>query len=65
MIEKRVSSFIKDLKKYIAKNKANVAISSHGNSIRIFRKLWEKKSEKEAVKWFIPYDKVFVYKVKV
>ena len=63
MIEKRVGSFIKDLKKYVRKNKVNVAISAHGNSTRVFRKLWERKSEKEAVEWVIPYDRVFVYKI--
>jgi 2,3-bisphosphoglycerate-dependent phosphoglycerate mutase len=65
MVEKRVSSFIKDLKKLIKKNKCNVAISAHGNSIRIFRRLMEKASVKETCSWFIPYDKVFEYKIKV
>lgn len=64
-IEKRVRGFIDYLKKFIKKNKVNVAISSHGNSIRLFRKIWEKKSEKEVVKWFIPYDKVFEYNIKI
>ena len=63
-IEKRVKSFIKDLIKIIKKQKTNVAISAHGNSIRLFRKIMEKKSEKEAVTWEIPYDKVFEYSIK-
>ncbi|RLG11922.1 hypothetical protein DRN73_03995 [Candidatus Pacearchaeota archaeon] len=63
MVEKRVKRFIKWLKKYIKKNKVNVAISAHGNSIRLFRRIWEKKSIKETVKWFIPYDKVFIYSI--
>lgn len=63
MVEKRVKPFIKWLKKYMKKHKVNVAISAHGNSIRLFRKLVEKASIKETVKWFIPYDKVFVYDV--
>ncbi|MEM3113134.1 MAG: histidine phosphatase family protein [Candidatus Pacearchaeota archaeon] len=65
MVEKRVKPFIKDLVRYIKKNKVNVAISAHGNSIRLFRKIWEKKSNEEAEKWFIPYDKVFIYKVRI
>ena len=65
MVEKRVKPFINDLIKYIKKHKINVAISAHGNSIRLFRKIWENKSKEDATKWFIPYDKVFVYKVKV
>jgi bisphosphoglycerate-dependent phosphoglycerate mutase len=44
-------------------NNVSVAISAHGNSIRLFRKIVEKASIKETVKWFIPYDKVFVYDV--
>jgi 2,3-bisphosphoglycerate-dependent phosphoglycerate mutase len=65
MIEKRVGSFIKDLTKKIKKEKVNVAISAHGNSIRLFRKIIEKASKDEAVKWVIPYDKVFMYKIRV
>lgn len=62
-VEKRVGPFIVWLKDYVKKNKVNVAISAHGNSIRIFRKIFEKASREEASKWFIPYDKVFFYKI--
>ena len=62
-VEKRVSSFIKDLKKLIKKEKTNVVISAHGNSIRLFRKIMERKSRDEATRWFIPFDKVFVYSI--
>lgn len=62
-VEKRVKKFIKDLKKFMRKNKVNVAISAHGNSIRLFRKIWEKAPKKSVIKWFIPYDKVFEYKI--
>ncbi len=64
-VEKRVQSFIKDLKKLMKKKKCDVAISAHGNSIRLFRKIMEKSSIKKTCSWFIPYDKVFVYKIKV
>ncbi|HKL24331.1 MAG TPA: histidine phosphatase family protein [Candidatus Nanoarchaeia archaeon] len=64
-VEKRVKKFISWLKKYMKKNKVNVAISAHGNSIRLFRKIMEKASKKEAIKWDIPYDKYFEYDVKV
>jgi len=63
-VEKRVGKFIIYLKKYIKKHKVNVAISAHGNSIRLFRKIMEKASRKETVSWFIPYDRVFEYNVK-
>ncbi len=62
-VEKRVKGFIKDLKKFVRKNKVSVAISAHGNSIRLFRKIMEKVSREDAIKWFIPYDKVFEYSV--
>jgi len=65
MVEKRVKKFIKNLKKFMKEEKVNVAISAHGNSIRLFRKIWEKASVEETVKWFIPYDKVFHYVVEV
>lgn len=64
-VGKRVEKFIIYLKRFIRKNKVDVAISSHGNSIRLFRKIWENASKEEAVKWFIPYDKVFEYTIKV
>lgn len=63
-VEKRVKKFIVYLKKFIKKNKVNVAISAHGNSIRLFRKIMENVKKDEATEWFIPYDKVFVYKIK-
>lgn len=62
-VEERVGEFIDWIKEYIKKNKVNIAISAHGNSIRIFRKLWEGKKEETAAKWFIPYDKVYTYLV--
>src|SRR3989344_2438414 len=65
MVETRVASFIKFLKIYMKKNKINVAISAHGNSIRLFRKIMEKSSIRETTSWFIPYDKVFVYNLRV
>ncbi len=60
-VEKRVNRFISDLKKLIKKERVNVAVSASGNSIRLFRKIMEKKSKKEAIKWKIPWDKHFEY----
>ena len=62
-VEKRVRSFLKDLFKFIKKEKVDVAISAHGNSIRLVRKIMEKASKKETVGWFIPYDDYFEYDV--
>jgi len=64
MVEKRVKPFMKYLFKLMRKNKCNVAISAHGNSIRLFRKIMEKASIEQTCRWFIPYDKVFIYSIK-
>ena len=64
-VEKRVKIFIKNLKAFMKKEKVNVAISAHGNSIRLFRKVWEKLSVKQTEEMFVPYDKVFAYDVGV
>ncbi len=62
-VEKRVKKFIFWLKKYMRRNNVNVAISAHGNSIRIFRKIIEKAPKEKAIKWFIPYEKIFIYEI--
>lgn len=62
-VEKRVKDFISYLKEFVKKEKVNVAISAHGNSIRLFRKIMENKSEREACEWFIPYDNYFEYEI--
>lgn len=62
-VEARVKSFISDLKKFIKKEKVNVAISASGNSIRLFRKIMENKSAEECTKWTIKYDKIYHYTI--
>ncbi|MEK6951877.1 MAG: 2,3-bisphosphoglycerate-dependent phosphoglycerate mutase [Nanoarchaeota archaeon] len=64
-VEKRVLSFIKDLIKFIKKNKVNVAISAHGNSMRPFRKYFEKLTIKQMLRLENPYDNYFEYTIKV
>jgi bisphosphoglycerate-dependent phosphoglycerate mutase len=65
MVERRVDKFVKELKNYMKKKKVNVAISAHGNSIRLFRKIFEKANIKGTCSWKIPYDKYFEYNIKV
>ncbi len=65
MVEKRVKAFIKDLLKFMKKNKVNVAISAHGNSMRPFRRYFEKMSVKEMMELENPWDEYFEYEVKV
>jgi bisphosphoglycerate-dependent phosphoglycerate mutase family 1 len=62
-VEKRVGKFIKNLKKFMKNNEVSVAISAHGNSIRLFRKIMEKAHQKNVVRWVIPYDRVYEYDV--
>jgi len=64
-VEKRVKDFIIYLKKFIKKNRINVAISAHGNSIRLFRKIMENMPQDEIIKVVIPYDQFYEYSVKV
>jgi len=64
-VEKRVLPFIKDLIKYMKKHKVNVAISSHGNSMRPFRRYFEKLTIKQMLKLENPWDNYFEYKIKV
>jgi 2,3-bisphosphoglycerate-dependent phosphoglycerate mutase len=64
-VEKRVASFIKDLKVYVKKEKVNVVISAHGNSIRLFRKIMENASPEQVAKWFIPYDNYYEYTISL
>ena len=64
-VEKRVNEFIKDLLKFIKNNKVNVAISAHGNSMRPFRKHFEKFTRKKMITLENPWDDYFEYNVKV
>lgn len=65
MVEKRVNSFIKELIKLIKREKVNVAISAHGNSMRPFRKYFEKLTVKQMMELENPWDDYFDYVVDV
>ncbi len=62
-VEKRVNAFIKDLLKKIRKEKINVAISAHGNSMRPFRKYFEKFSIEHMMELENPWDNYFEYTI--
>jgi 2,3-bisphosphoglycerate-dependent phosphoglycerate mutase len=64
-VEDRVEKFIKYLIDFMKSEKVSVAISAHGNSIRLFRKLMENLSIKETCKLYISYDTVFEYSIKI
>ncbi|MFH1682369.1 MAG: histidine phosphatase family protein [Candidatus Woesearchaeota archaeon] len=65
IVEKRVNAFIKDLLKKMKKEKVNVAISAHGNSMRPFRKYFEKLTIKQMMELENPWDDYFEYSVNV
>lgn len=65
MVEKRVIPFIKDLLKFMKKEKVNVAISAHGNSMRPFRRYFEKLTIKQMMKLENPWDDYFEYEIRV
>ena len=65
MVEKRVNSFIKELIKFMKREKVNVAISAHGNSMRPFRRHFEKLSIKQMMELENPWDDYFVFTVDV
>jgi 2,3-bisphosphoglycerate-dependent phosphoglycerate mutase len=62
-VQVRVKSFIKDLVLFMKKYNVNVAISAHGNSIRLFRKIMENSSIDETCSWVIPYDQYYEYSI--
>ncbi len=62
-VEKRVQSFIKNLMTLIKGRNINVAISAHGNSMRPFRRHFEKLSILEMMNLYNDYETVYVYKV--
>ena len=63
VVEKRVNAFIKDLIKKIKREKINIAISAHGNSMRPFRKYFEKLSINQMMNLENPWDDYFEYKI--
>lgn len=62
-VEKRVQHFLKDLKKLAIKEELNIAISAHGNSIRLFRKIMEKLNVHQTTQLEIPYDNFYEYQL--
>ncbi|MEM2121617.1 MAG: histidine phosphatase family protein [Candidatus Woesearchaeota archaeon] len=65
MVEQRVLSFINDLLFLMKKYKVNVAVSAHGNSMRPFRRYFEKLSIEEMMKLENPWDDYFDYSIEI
>jgi 2,3-bisphosphoglycerate-dependent phosphoglycerate mutase len=64
-VEPRVLSFIRDLLKKMKKEEINAAISAHGNSMRPFRRYFEKLSINEMMALENPFDDYFEYIIKI
>jgi 2,3-bisphosphoglycerate-dependent phosphoglycerate mutase len=61
MVEKRVQSFLNALVEWLKQNPGNVAISCHNNSIRPFRRLFEKLNLTQMCTIETPQDKALIY----
>jgi 2,3-bisphosphoglycerate-dependent phosphoglycerate mutase len=61
MVERRVISFLDQLKEWLKQNPGNSAISCHNNSIRPFRKIFENLSVLEMCKLENPQDQAIIY----
>jgi 2,3-bisphosphoglycerate-dependent phosphoglycerate mutase len=61
MVEERVLSFINDLFAIMKREKINVVISAHNNSMRPFRRYFEKMTVKQMMEIENPYTKYFDY----
>jgi len=64
-VEKRVLSFIKDLLEMIKEEHISVAISAHGNSMRAFRRYFEKLSKEDMCSLYNDYEGVYEYNIGV
>ena len=64
MVEKRVLSFVKDLLSLIKREKVNVAISAHNNSMRPFRRYFENLTITQMMELENPFNKYFDYPIE-
>jgi 2,3-bisphosphoglycerate-dependent phosphoglycerate mutase len=65
MVEKRVLSFLDELRGWLKQNLGNVAISCHGNSIRPLRKRFENLSLTKMCKLESPQDRALIYNLEL
>lgn len=64
-VEVRVLKFIRDMLDTIREEEINVAVSAHGNSMRAFRRYFEKLSIKEMCNVYNDYESVHEYVIEV
>jgi 2,3-bisphosphoglycerate-dependent phosphoglycerate mutase len=63
MVERRVMSFLEQLKEWLKLNPGNVAISCHNNSIRPFKRVFENLSVAQMCELESPQDCAAIYDV--
>jgi 2,3-bisphosphoglycerate-dependent phosphoglycerate mutase len=65
MVEKRVLSFLEQLRNWLGQNPGNIAISCHGNSIRPIRRVFEKLSIDQMLKLESPQSRAMIYDLRL
>jgi 2,3-bisphosphoglycerate-dependent phosphoglycerate mutase len=65
MVERRVLSFLKQLRDWLGQNSGNVAISCHGNSIRPIRRVFENLSLEQMLQFESPQDRALIYDLRL
>jgi bisphosphoglycerate-dependent phosphoglycerate mutase len=61
MVEKRVLSFLEQLRDWLGQTQGNVAISCHSNSIRPIRRVFEHLSLEQMLQVESPQNRAIVY----
>jgi len=65
MVENRTLPFLGQLQEWLRQNPGNVAISCHGNSIRLIRRVFEHLSLRQMLQLENPQDRVMAYALHV
>jgi 2,3-bisphosphoglycerate-dependent phosphoglycerate mutase len=65
MVEKRVLSFLKQLRDWLAQAPGNVAISCHSNSIRPIRRVFENLHLEQTLQLESPQDRAMTYELRL
>lgn len=65
MVENRTIPFLVQLEEWLRKNKGNVAISCHGNSLRPIRRVFEHLSLKQMLEIESPQNRAMAYALHV
>jgi 2,3-bisphosphoglycerate-dependent phosphoglycerate mutase len=65
MVEKRVLSFLEQLRDWLGQNPGNVAISCHGNSTRPIRRVFENLSIDQMLQLENPQNRAMIYDLRL